>query len=675
MHFTAPIKTAAVAAVGLAAAVPSVLAATIQDRAQFDSAYSHHASMMRRSVTGNGNDLDGQSYDYIIVGGGLAGLTVASRLSEVSNVTVAVIEAGGDVYGADQNKFLVPTGNLYDSAVKTQYDWQWQTSSQAGANGRNLDWPRGKVLGGSSAINGLYLVRSNKAEHDSLASLISAPDIWGWDNIFRAMKKSETFVPPTGRVRNVLPDLRYNEASHGSSGPIHYSWPGAAFPTTNDFLQSMANTGTPISDDAYGGSSSGAFVATSAINPQDNWHRSFARNGYLDPAQNRPNLHVLTGHQVTRVLLDSSDPANVRATGVQYAASRGSDVKTVNANREVIVSGGSVNTPQILQLSGIGNQQHLASIGVDTVIDLPGVGENLNDHVVTSVAWAPQGNVEMPAQGVTGNAVADSYVNAATGYTTMNTLLGNYTAELVQQARAQMAQADAASDARDEVKRAWNVTREAQLQAVFSEGSAIGAIELLWAYVFGSMQVQVALQHPMSRGYVRATSNDPFTAPEINPNVFGVNFDLALMREGLKLARRVGNAQPLSNSLGNENSPGTNVQADNDFETYARNSVGTEYHPSSTSSMLPRGDGGVVDANLMVYGTSNLRVVDASILSSPLSCHLMAPLYGAAEVAAEIIVAHAQGRGYTGSAPPRSDNDSAGQTDGAPGFSHIGPQQ
>jgi choline dehydrogenase-like flavoprotein len=242
---------ASASALLVVAAASAVSGASTQRRApSFSSQDSPLAGMLRRSVTGNGNTLSGQTFDYVVVGGGLAGLVVANRLSADSNFTVAVIEAGADAYGAGQERILVPAGNLYNSALRSAQDWNWQTEGQAEMGGRQLAWPRGKVLGGSSAVNGLYMVRASAAEHNSWGALAGDSDRWGWDNVYRAMKKSEHFVPPSASVQEVLPDLSYNAASHGQDGSIYTSWPGVAYSSTNDFLQSMAATvssgGVPI---------------------------------------------------------------------------------------------------------------------------------------------------------------------------------------------------------------------------------------------------------------------------------------------------------------------------------------------------------------------------------------------------------------------------------------------
>lgn len=587
-----------------------------------------------RDLTDDGSTHDGQTYDYIIVGGGLAGLTVANRISESPDVSVLVIEAGGDIYGQDQAKFLTPAANLYNTAVGTQYDWGWNTTAQRGLNGRSASWPRGKVLGGSSSINGLYMVRASEIEHNAWGDLNDARDTWGWDSMLAAMKKSEHFHEPTDAVRETVPSLQYSTSSHGTDGPIHVGWPAVSYPAVEAFLQASENTGTPISNDPDSGKSWGSFLATSCIDPS-NWQRSSSRTGYLnDVDRSRANLHVLTGNQVTQVLTNNTD-GMVVATGVEYATRSGAQRRTVNAAREVILSGGAINSPQLLQLSGIGDAQQLGNVGIDSVIDLPGVGHNVQDHLASSVAFSQAGNAQMPSASVTGNARTDSFVNSAISYVNVSTLFGDYANTLLDELRANLTQVVNTAPVRDEVKQAYNLTYSAQVNDVFA--SPIGPIEILFALTFGQVQVQVALQHPLSRGSILITDKDPFTSPAIDAGYLSQNIDLMMLREGVKLARKIGTNSAMSSAAGDEIDPGTGTQSDDQWDEHIRNKAGTEYHPSSGCSMLPRQSGGVVDPNLLVYGTSNLRVIDSSVPPLAVSAHLMTITYGLAEIGADIV--------------------------------------
>lgn len=596
-------------------------------------------SLFRRSLTTDASKLAGATYDYIIVGGGLAGLVVANRLSAGQNITVAVIEAGASGY-SDNSKFTVPAANLYDTSVGTQYDWQWTTTPQSGLSGRSAPWPRGKVLGGSSAINGLYYVRHSDIEQNAWADLIGDQENWNWQGMLDAMKKSETFTPPNQATTSMF-SVPYDAASHGTQGPLHVSFPQSTYPQVGAFLESASTVGIARSNNPDAGESWGAFLATSTINPS-NSTRSFSRTAYYDPIAFRPNLDVLTGHTVTKVVFNSTSGGatdqGAVASGVQFAESSGSAVSTVNARKEVILCGGAVNDPQILQLSGIADATLLQQLGIQQVVDLPGVGYHLQDHLSTGVVFSPASSARMPPTQVTGNAATDSYVNSAIAYVSGSTIFGQSEWDsMVSQMRSDQASAIAALDAPDTVKAGYNATYSTQIDKLFP--SQIGPIELLFALSFGGVQVQAALQHPLSRGSIKITSINPFTAPDIDPAYLSHDVDMTILREGFKLARRLAQAPPLSNYTANENAPGSSVQTDSQWENWIRNTVGTEFHPSSTCSMLPRELGGVVDKNMRVYGTRNLRVIDAAVPPISFSAHLMSITYGLAEIGSEMVLA------------------------------------
>lgn len=599
------------------------------------TAYANHTAMFsRRQTTDNGWDLNNKSYDYVIVGGGTAGLVLARRLSDDGKNTVAVIEAGNSGYD-DNEKFVVPAAMLYDSGTGTQYDWQFHTTSQKQLNGKQVSWPRGKVLGGSSAINGLYYVRPSRDEVNAWADVApgNAHDRWGWDNLLRAMKKSEKFQTPLRSVKN-QGNIKFDRDSHGHNGPIHATWPGIMYEPMGAFIESTGNLGVDRIRDGYGGDNLGVYMALSSIN-KDNWERSFSRNEYLDPFSNRDNLHVLTGHTVTQVLFDRSDRNNVQATGVHYKASPNENEHTVHANKEVILCGGAINSPQLLQLSGIGGADLLNKRGVDVVVDLPGVGENLQDHVMAGMSFSVKNNRDMAPQRITGDKKRDSYVNSAIAYLGFDELFKDPNGF-----RGKIQ--DRANDIADEmnvdgrVKKGVNELVKKLADDMFYQ--RVSPIEILAGEIFGSLSIQAALQHPLSRGSVHIRNKNPFEYPRINPNYLQEDLDLTVLRQAFKFARKISQEPPLSNYIERENSPGSSVNTNEEWEDWIRKSATTEYHPSSTCSMLPRSKGGVVDSNLKVYGTSNLRVVDASVTPMAMSCHLEAVVYGIAEIAAEIIL-------------------------------------
>lgn len=313
----------------------------------------------------------------------------------------------------------------------TDFDWAYKTDPQSALFNRELPWPRGKTLGGSSAINGLYLIRQPEIEQDSWGKLVrsmsdNAQATWSWTNVLEAMKKSEDYTPvqsgadqtiKSGALNRKHSMVPYNPANHGEDGPIHHSYPAISYPDVGGFLQSIKGlTGLNINQDAYGGNNSGPFLSISSINPT-NWTRSFSRTGYLDPYVYRTNLHVLTGYQATKIVFDTSG-STPKATGIKFAAAENQPAYTVKAKNEVILAAGVIGSPQLLQLSGVADKSVLDPLKIQQVADVPGVGFNLQDHISTAVTYSPQANVSLPPSKVTGNATVDSYVNSATSVRT-----------------------------------------------------------------------------------------------------------------------------------------------------------------------------------------------------------------------------------------------------------------
>ncbi|OCB92256.1 hypothetical protein A7U60_g336 [Sanghuangporus baumii] len=610
---------------------------------------AHTRAVQRRGIVTDADVQD--SYDFIIVGGGTAGLVIASRLSEDSNHTVLVLEAG-DTGDAVRTQIDTPGDTYYDGLSGSSYDWSFTTTAQSQAAGRSLTWPRGKVLGGSSAINGLYSVRANKLEHDTWASLqdnADGADAWNWDNQFAAYKTAETFSAPDSVLASNF-SLEYSADSHGSSGPVDVSWPAFEVPIVAQWVPTLEAAGIPLNADPYSGSNAGTFIALSTIDPT-NHTRSYSRSAYIDPLPPRSNLAILANATVTKIDWSTSDSSNITATGVTYQLTGSSTTRTISVNKEVILAGGAVGSPHVLMLSGVGPSDVLSAAGVDVVLDLPGVGQHLQDHIAAGISWTTTAETYASIRD-SGNTDPSflSFVNGAEAYINLTTLFGQDQAETYQQevSSAIDSNADSLVASSDEtVKEGYKAIQHAITDTFML--SELGHVELLFS-VQGqkgsssqSVMIQCALQRPLSIGRLYINSSDPFTAPVIDPWYLSNSFDVTAMREGLKLARTVGQTSPLSDYFTGETSPGSSVSTDEDWEDWLRSNFATEYHPANTCAMLPQSKGGVVDPKLKVYGTSNVRVADASVFPIQFSSHLMMSVYALAETASEIIRAEYNG--------------------------------
>ncbi|KAG8736384.1 hypothetical protein FRC10_009387 [Ceratobasidium sp. 414] len=557
------------------------------------------------------NDQIDAAYDFVIAGGGLAGLVLASRLSEDANTTVLVLEAGasGDAVkpriGESQSRYI-PGNAYYSSLLGTDYDWQYVTEPQARLGNRQLPWPRGKTLGGcvppllalspnlpaqpsSTAVNGLYLVRPSALEVDAWSQLLPnqpSAAAWSWASLFEAMKKSENFTEPSAKVKSAGRIL-YDITSHGRSGPLHYSYPGYIVPIVGDWTATLDWIGIPPSPDANGGSGWGGFIATSSINPT-NWTRSYSRSAYIDPLGPRPNLAILPNATVTRILWADQKDANGKAVarGVEFAATRRGTRRTVLARKEVILASGAVGSPNIAMHSGIGPRDVLEKLNIPVVYELPGVGAHLQDHLSTEVVFrttaetaASIRNSDHLDNGT--SAPFLSFINSAIAYANITDLFGDWAPTFHQELKANLTSSlNRLVPSTDErVRRGYQAVYETTMNKLLM--SQVGQVELLFSLTGTSsgsdtIAIQAALQHPFSHGHLYINSTDPFDQPVIDPNYLSHDADVLMLREGLKLARKLGQAQPLNRSIVEEVSPGSGIQTDADWDGWLPRKVGTE---------------------------------------------------------------------------------------------------
>ncbi|KAG7443851.1 GMC oxidoreductase [Guyanagaster necrorhizus] len=596
----------------------------------------HHRSTPSKRAIIDSSSLSG-SYDYIIAGGGSAGLVVASILSEDSNATVLVLEAGasGDAVATRRD---TPGDTYYDGLGSTSYDWSFKTTSQSNLANRTLTWSRGKILGGSGAINGMYFTRPPQIEIDAWASLIGDEDYWNWDNFYNVMKTIETFTAPTSEAESIG-DITYDASVHGTSGPFHSSYPAVQLGFNGNWTTSCLAAGIESRQDPHGGENWGAFVSTSAINPT-NWTRSYSRSAYIDPLPPRSNLHILPNATVVRINWDTSG-SDIKATSVVWQEDESDSEHTITVDKEVILSGGTVGSPHIMLLSGVGPSSVLSAAGIDVVLDLPGVGQNLQDHVGNGINWATEQdtmlNIEDSDSAYSQTAEWLSFISDAIAYVNLTTLMGDNMTTWISTVRNEYTASEAYIPSTDStILAGYKSTFDVITETYYP--SSVPQVEILLSLNAAStVTIQAALQHPLSRGQITLNSTSAFDQPLIDPGYFSHWADRDILRAAFKLVRNIAAANPIAQYLGTESSPGTSVSSDDDLNTWMNDNVHTDYHPLGSMSMLPEAQGGVVDKYCLVYGTSNVRVVDASIFPMSMSSHTGSPAFAIGYQGATII--------------------------------------
>lgn len=532
-------------------------------------------------------------FDYIIVGAGSAGSVLADRLTASGRYTVLLLEAGPSEYKSPFIHFPAGFFRLLDNK---RVNWVYHTEAEPGTAGRRILYPRGRVLGGSSSINGVMQVRGQAEDFDDWAALGCRG--WSYKDVLPYFKRSETYLPGD-------PDYR------GKSGPLVVEDYRNHHPLTHDFVKAGQELGLPFNPDYNAARQEG--VGYVQQTRKGRWRISTAR-AFLRPAMKRPNLKVETGVLVSRI-----DMAGNRVSGVTFARGMGkAEAEPATARREVIISGGAINSPQLLQLSGIGNPEHLASIGIPVRTPLPGVGHNFHDHYVARVVRKVQGRLTVNEQARGLRLVGEILRFVIKGDGILTYSAGNGIA--FARSRPEMTRPD---------------VQISFAPASYAEGR-LGALDDTPGMTCGGWQCR-----PESRGSVLARSAKPTEAPAISPNYLDSEVDRAALVAGLRLCRRILHAPVFADCGTEETYPGTGVNTEDEWLDYARRNGGTVYHPVGTCKM-GTDRLAVVDPELRVHGVSGLRVVDASVMPVMTSGNTNAPTIMIAEKAADLILAGAE---------------------------------
>ncbi|KIJ49949.1 GMC oxidoreductase [Sphaerobolus stellatus SS14] len=600
-----------------------------------------------------------KEYDILIIGGGTAGLALASRLSEDSQLSIGVIEAGTDKY---DDPVIQSGGGWMKTYVERKYQWGFNSTVQDtlldstkgdGKQGRAMSLPRGKMLGGTSCINALLWMRASKEEYDSLSSIFSNPG-WSFDELLPYFIKSQSHTPqPTP----LFPNARIIEGVHGIDGPLKTSqnwYQSSLHPPFVAAVQSLSQDAFAINSNPDAGNPLGvqhnprALDSTTAL-------RQSSNASYLKAAEGRQNLNVLLEAFARRIILEKGDRGEEWiAKGVEFESN--GEIFIVHAKREVILCAGVYQTPQLLELSGIGLPSILSKHDIPVKVNLP-VGENLQDHLFVSIGGVLKdagslkqikgrdGKLVLP-KGLTieyvGTGEEDLVKgpqNSTTGspclLTTLQPIVS--TESLVELLGALKSLIENTNNPltklQYELQLKWLSDPQSQTSEVgFLTGALPGFPGIPTADGGMSFWMPTCIFHPTARGSVHISSADPVKAPTIDPKVLN-DFDLKAFVHATKYALKIFNSEPLSSIL----VPQTGLKTDAEIEKYIKETANPLFHPVGTAPMAPKELGGVVDSTLKIYGTQNLRIVDASIFPLQIGTMPQATIYAVAEKAADII--------------------------------------
>jgi choline dehydrogenase len=523
----------------------------------------------------------------VIVGAGSAGCVLAARLTEDPGVRVLLLEAGG---GAEEFLIRMPLG-MMKAMLKPELTWRMMTEPEPTLNGRHLFLPRGRLLGGSSSINGMAYMRGHSADYDRWAQ--KGARGWSHAEVLPYFKRVENWQEGASEYR-------------GDSGHIGVQWAKTEDPVFTAWLEAARMTGLPVTEDIHAGAEEGASLVELTIDEKG--RRASTYEAYLKPAMQRPNLAVVTNALTRKVVVE-----NGRAVGVEYEV--GGEVRIARAG-ETILSGGTYNSPQLLMLSGIGPAEHLGEMGVPVVHDLPGVGRNLAEHPRVPLEFAARGPVTFVNQ-----LRFDRAARAVVQWYLFGT--GPFARQL---------------NSANPMLRTDPRLAQPDIQ-LFSNPVKLTAH--LWFPGFvkspeHAFSADVILLHPHARGHVALKSPDPRDLPAIRLNLFDNEADFATARAGLRLARRIYGTEPMAGLIAREAIPGADIQSDAQIDAHIRATAGTTQHPVGTCAM-GTGPNAVVDPELRVHGVAGLRVVDASVMPDVPGGNTNGPTIMIAEKASDII--------------------------------------